>query len=164
MLDLPGVAEGRVPSGGGTQRLPRAVGVSQALRLLLTAEAVDADEALRIGLVSEVAPAGGAAEGAPAVARRIAGRGAGGHPLPGGGVSPGVGAAEAAQSVARRIAARGPVAIRFAKEAVSRGIELPLSHGLRLEHDLTVLLQATADREEGVRAFLERRPPRFEGR
>ncbi len=132
VLALPDVGEGRVPSGGGTQRLPRAVGVSQALRLLLTAEAVDADEALRIGLVSEVAPAGGAAE--------------------------------AAQSVARRIAARGPVAIRFAKEAVSRGIELPLSHGLRLEHDLTVLLQATADREEGVRAFHERRPPRFEGR
>ena len=68
------------------------------------------------------------------------------------------------RAVARRIAARGPVAVRVAKEAVARGIELPLSQALRLEHDLTVLLQATADREEGVRAFLERRPPRFEGR
>ena len=129
---LPEVAEGRVPSGGGTQRLPRAVGVSQALRLLLTSEEIDADEALRIGLVSEAAPPGGAIE--------------------------------AARAVARRIAARGPVAVRVAKESVARGIELPLSQALRLEHDLTVLLQATADREEGVRAFLERRPPRFEGR
>ena len=56
------------------------------------------------------------------------------------------------------------MAVRVAKESVARGIELPLSQALRLEHDLTVLLQATADREEGVRAFLERRPPRFEGR
>ena len=129
---FPDVADGRVPRGGGTQRLPRAVGISQALRLLLTAEEIDADEALRIGLVSEVAPAGAAAS--------------------------------AARAVACRIASRGPVAIRFAKEAVARGIELPLPQALRLEHDLSVLLQATADREEGVRAFLERRPPRFEGR
>jgi enoyl-CoA hydratase/carnithine racemase len=131
-LALPEAAEARVPRGGGTQRLPRAIGRAQALRLLLAAEEIDASEALRIGLVSEVAPAGGAID--------------------------------AARSVALRIAGRGPVATRFAKEAAVRGLELPLAQGLRLEHDLTVLLQGTADRDEGVRAFLDRRPPDFEGR
>ena len=39
-----------------------------------------------------------------------------------------------------------------------------LADGIRMEQDLYVLLQTTADRREGVRAFLERRPPRFAGR
>ncbi len=47
---------------------------------------------------------------------------------------------------------------------MARGAELPLAHALRLEHDLTLLLQDTSDRAEGVRAFVERRSPRFEGR
>lgn len=61
------------------------------------------------------------------------------------------------------IAARGPVATRLAKEAVRRGLELPLDQALRYETDLTVLLQATDDRAEGVRAFIEKRSPRFRG-
>lgn len=61
------------------------------------------------------------------------------------------------------IAARGPVATRLAKEAVRRGVELPLDQALRYETDLTVLLQATDDRAEGVRAFIEKRSPRFRG-
>ncbi len=71
-------------------------------------------------------------------------------------------AAEAA-ALAGRIAARGPLAVRLAKEAVHRGIEMPLEQALRYETDLTVLLQTTADRAEGVRAFLEKRTPRFLG-
>ncbi|MYB83273.1 MAG: enoyl-CoA hydratase/isomerase family protein, partial [Chloroflexi bacterium] len=49
------VREGRLPSHGGTQRLTRAVGRGQALRLLLTGETLDADDALRVGLVHDVA-------------------------------------------------------------------------------------------------------------
>jgi enoyl-CoA hydratase/carnithine racemase len=129
---LADVAAGRLPLGGGTQRLPRAVGRAHALRLLLTAAEIDAAEALRIGLVSELVPDGTATD--------------------------------AALALARTIAARGPIATRLAKEAVLRGVELPLAAGLRAELDLTVILQATADRAEGVRAFTERRPPRFGGR
>lgn len=70
----------------------------------------------------------------------------------------------AADSLARKIAERGPLAVRYAKEAMLRGLDLPLDDALRYETDLTVILQTTADRAEGVRAFLEKRPPAFEGR
>ena len=71
---------------------------------------------------------------------------------------------QAATDLARQIAGRGPVALRAAKEAVRRGLDMPLEEALRFETDLTVLLQTTADRAEGVKAFTEKRPPRFQGR
>ena len=54
--------------------------------------------------------------------------------------------------------AKGPIALRLAKEAVLKGSDLTLEQGIRLEQDLYVLLQTTADRAEGVRAFLAKRP------
>jgi enoyl-CoA hydratase/carnithine racemase len=73
-----------------------------------------------------------------------------------------------AKAEAKRIAAaiceRGPLAVRYAKEAVVRGLDMPLDQALRYETDLTVILQTTSDRAEGVRAFLEKRAPRFEGK
>jgi len=65
---------------------------------------------------------------------------------------------------ARRLAARGPLALRLAKEAVTAALDLPLGEGIRLEEDLYVLLQTTADRREGIRAFLGGRTPRFGAR
>jgi enoyl-CoA hydratase len=65
---------------------------------------------------------------------------------------------------ARTLARKAPVALRYAKEAVVKGLELPLADGLRLEADLLALLRATDDRLEGARAFLEKRPPRWTGR
>ena len=62
------VREGRIPSNGGTQRLTRAVGRGQALRLLLTGETLDADEALRTGLVHDVGVVEDAEELAAAIA------------------------------------------------------------------------------------------------
>jgi enoyl-CoA hydratase/carnithine racemase len=69
-----------------------------------------------------------------------------------------------AQAMAQRLAERGPIALQYAKEAVSRGAEMTLEQALRFETDLTILLQTTDDRAEGVRAFLEKRPPKFKGR
>lgn len=69
-----------------------------------------------------------------------------------------------AQEIAARVAMRGPIATRYAREAVRRGVEMPLTEALRFETDLTVILQTTEDRAEGVRAFLEKRRPQFRGR
>jgi enoyl-CoA hydratase len=71
---------------------------------------------------------------------------------------------EAARDVAEEIAARGPVANRLAKEAVNRAHEGPLALGLDYERRLFSLAFASEDAKEGVSAFLEKRPPEFEGR
>jgi enoyl-CoA hydratase/carnithine racemase len=68
-----------------------------------------------------------------------------------------------ADRLARTIASRGPLAVQLAKEAVWRGLEMPLDQALRFETDLTLLLQTTKDRAEGVSAFLEKREPHFTG-
>jgi enoyl-CoA hydratase/carnithine racemase len=121
-----------IPGGGGTQRLPRVVGRGKALEMILTAARIDAAEALRIGLVERVVPAGEALK--------------------------------AAQELAAALAAKAPVALRYAKEAVVKGLELPLADGVRLETDLATLLRTTEDRVEGAKAFLEKRQPRWQGR
>jgi len=69
-----------------------------------------------------------------------------------------------AEAFAERIAGHGPLALRYAKEAVHHGAELSLDQALRYELDLSVILQTTQDRAEGVQAFIEKRPPKFEGR
>jgi enoyl-CoA hydratase/carnithine racemase len=69
-----------------------------------------------------------------------------------------------AMELARTLADEAPVALRYAKEAVVKGLELPLADGLRLEGDLSTLLRTTEDRQEGARAFLEKRRPKWQGR
>ena len=69
-----------------------------------------------------------------------------------------------AEEMATRMASRGPIALRYAKEAVLKGLDLTLEQGLRLEGDLYFLLQTTEDIAEGIRSFLERRTPQFKGK
>ncbi len=129
---LPEATDGALPIAGGTQRLVRLIGHAKALEMILTGDPIDATEALRVGLVSEVVPEG-----------KLAAR---------------------AQEIAQRLAERGPVALQFAKEAISRGIDMTLEQALRFETDLTVILQTTEDRAEGVQAFREKRKPKFKGK
>ena len=69
-----------------------------------------------------------------------------------------------AKRVARDIAAKGPVATRLAKEAVDRAHEGPLTLGIEYERRLLYLALASEDAREGLRAFLDKRPPEFTGR
>lgn len=73
-------------------------------------------------------------------------------------------AKEEAQRLAELIASRAPLALSWVKAVINRGIDGTLEGSLRLEGESAGHTFATADRTEGMRAFLERRPPRFEGR
>ena len=67
-------------------------------------------------------------------------------------------------NLAQEMAARGPISLEYCKEAINMGMDLTLQQGLRLEADLYFLMHTTRDREEGIKAFQEKRKPEFKGR
>ena len=67
-------------------------------------------------------------------------------------------------NMAQEIASKGPISLRYAKEAIHKGMDLTLKQGLRLEADLYFLLHTTRDRMEGIKAFQGKRTPQFQGR
>ena len=71
---------------------------------------------------------------------------------------------DVAARLTAEIAAAAPIAGRYVKEAVVNSMDLTLNQGLRLEADLSVILQSTEDRAEGLRSFAEKRAPKFGGR
>ncbi|MBI5850682.1 MAG: enoyl-CoA hydratase/isomerase family protein [Planctomycetes bacterium] len=128
-LGQPEVGLGIIPGYGGTQRLPRLIGVGKALELVMTGDPVTAEDALRIGLVNGVFPQ----------AELLA----------------------SVKTVAQRIVARGRNAVALSKQAIRRGIHLPLAEGLELEADLFGIVSSTDEMREGTRAFLEKRKPNW---
>lgn len=68
-----------------------------------------------------------------------------------------------AHEIAHAIAGNAPAAVRMARDAIQRGLEMPLEDGLRLESDLAAFLYTTADAREGPKAFVEKRPPSWTG-
>jgi enoyl-CoA hydratase len=128
---LPEVGLGVIPGLGGTQRLPRRIGLARASELLFTGAVIDADEALRIGLVNVVLEP---AELLPRV-----------------------------RAVAEAIAARAPLAVAAAKRAAREGAELPLAPAIERERQLFSGLFGSADQQEGMRAFIERRAAKWSG-
>jgi enoyl-CoA hydratase len=131
-LGQPEVNLGVIPGFGGTQRLARRVGEARARELCMTGDMVNAEEALRIGLVNAVVPH---ADLLPRV-----------------------------REVASKIASKGPLAIAAAKRVILRGADVPLPTANELEATAFAALFGTADQREGMRAFLEKRGAKFEGR
>jgi enoyl-CoA hydratase/carnithine racemase len=70
----------------------------------------------------------------------------------------------AAEDLAGRILKGAPMSVAFIKEAIRKGVELPLEEGLRLEADLSALIGSTEDAKEGPRAFAEKRAPVWKGK
>jgi len=71
---------------------------------------------------------------------------------------------ERALQIARRIAEKAPLAVRLAREALLKAMDIDLASGLRFERHAFTLLAGTRDRDEGIRAFMEKRPPEYQGR
>ena len=65
--------------------------------------------------------------------------------------------------LAQDMASKSPISMEYCKEAINKGMDLTLAQGLRLEADLYYLMHSTRDREEGIRAFKEKRKPEFRG-
>jgi enoyl-CoA hydratase len=70
----------------------------------------------------------------------------------------------AAEGLAKKIIANAPVAVKYAMEAIERGVEMPQEEGLFLEATLFGLACATEDMREGTKAFLEKRAAKFVGK
>jgi enoyl-CoA hydratase len=68
-----------------------------------------------------------------------------------------------AGALAAELAAKPPIALRYAMEAMNKGLEMPFADACRLEASLFGLVTATADMKEGTKAFLEKRKPEFQG-
>ena len=68
------------------------------------------------------------------------------------------------EAILKQMLANAPLAVRFALEAVNKGMETSLSAGLLLEASLFAICAGTDDKREGTAAFMEKRAPRFQGR
>ena len=134
VLGQPEILLGIIPGAGGTQRLTRLVGPATAKDLIFTGRFVKADEALALGLVNKVVPAGEVYTEAVAWAKQFAGA--------------------------------ATYALRAAKEAVDRGLEVDLETGLEIERQQFAALFATEDRTVGMTSFMENGPGKaqFTGR
>lgn len=130
-LGQPEVNLGIIPGFGGTQRLARRVGIGRARELCYTGDTVNAEEALRIGLVNAVVPH------ADLISK--------------------------VTEVATKITKKGPIAIAQCKRVLFSGEGVPLDTANALEIQAFATLFGTADRREGMAAFLEKRPAAFRG-
>ena len=71
---------------------------------------------------------------------------------------------ERAETVLKKIMANAPLSVRYALEAVNKGLETSVAEGLLLEASLFAICTSTADKKEGTSAFLEKRSPNFRGK
>lgn len=133
-IGLPEVKLGVLPGTGGTQRLARLVGGAKAMQMMIEANMATPEEARELGLVHEVLPHEGFVDAVQAYARRFTAPHA------------------------------PPMAIGHIKRAVQSGGDLPLESGLALERELQQRLFESADAQEGLAAFLDKREAEFEGR
>lgn len=120
-----------IPGAGGTQRLPRLIGIGKAKELIYTARRIEAKEALQLGIVEDVVSSNELLEKAVALAKEIS--------------------------------KNGPIAVKQAKLAINKGLEVDLQTGLQIEKMAYQMTIPTKDRIEGLHAFKDKRKPVYKG-
>ncbi|KEH97372.1 short-chain-enoyl-CoA hydratase [Clostridium massiliodielmoense] len=121
----PEVGLGITPGFGGTQRLPRIVGMGMAKEMIYTGNIINAEEAFRIGLVNKVV--------APEELMNTA------------------------EKLAKDIMKSAPIAVKLAKQAINRGMQVDIDTAINFEAELFGACFSTEDQTEGMTAFLEKR-------
>ncbi|XP_007534526.2 enoyl-CoA hydratase domain-containing protein 2, mitochondrial isoform X1 [Erinaceus europaeus] len=135
VMGLIETTRGLLPGAGGTQRLPRCVGVSLAKELIFTGRRLNGTQAQAMGLVNHVVAQN--EEGDAAYHR--------------------------ARALAQEILPQAPIAVRLGKVAIDRGMEVDIASGMAIEGICYAQNIPTQDRLEGMAAFREKRPPKFVG-
>ena len=131
-LGLTETALGIIPGAGGTQRLPRLIGVGKAKELIYTARRLSVDEAFTYGIVEHV-------------------------------VAPQELVVKA-KALAAEMAKNAPLSLIQAKTAINQGMQTDIATGLQIESLAYSRLLYTEDREEGLKAFQEKRAPLYSGK
>jgi methylglutaconyl-CoA hydratase len=126
---------GIIPGAGGTQRLPRILNPSLAKELIFTARQIDGKEAKEIGIANYAVPQNDNKDAAY----------------------------EKALKLAMDIVPNGPIGVRMAKKAIDKGLQVDLCSGYAIEESCYEQVIPTKDRLEGLKAFAEKRKPRFTG-
>ncbi|XP_010845504.1 PREDICTED: enoyl-CoA hydratase domain-containing protein 2, mitochondrial [Bison bison bison] len=135
VMGLIETTRGLLPGAGGTQRLPRCLGVALAKELIFTGRRLSGAQAQALGLVNH------------AVAQNEEGNAA----------------YDRARALAQEILPQAPIAVRLSKVAIDRGIEVDIASGMAIEGICYAQNIPTRDRLEGMAAFREKRLPRFVG-
>jgi len=124
-----------IPGAGGTTRLPRLINPAIAKELILTARVFDGSEGKDLGVVNHAIEQN--KEGDAAYLKSL--------------------------DIAREILPNGPVGVRMAKFAINRGVEVDINTALAIEEACYAQIIPTKDRIEGLKAFSEKRPPKYIG-
>ncbi|EAX06763.1 enoyl-CoA hydratase domain containing 2 [Homo sapiens] len=136
VMGLIETTRGLLPGAGGTQRLPRCLGVALAKELIFTGRRLSGTEAHVLGLVNH------------AVAQN----------------EEGDAAYQRARALAQEILPQAPIAVRLGKVAIDRGTEVDIASGMAIEGMCYAQNIPTRDRLEGMAAFREKRTPKFVGK
>ncbi|NP_081004.2 enoyl-CoA hydratase domain-containing protein 2, mitochondrial isoform 1 precursor [Mus musculus] len=136
VMGLIETTRGLLPGAGGTQRLPRCLGVALAKELIFTGRRLNGAQARELGLVNH------------AVAQNEEGNAA----------------YHRALALAQEILPQAPIAVRLGKVAIDRGMEVDIASGMAIEQMCYAQNIPTQDRLEGMAAFREKRAPKFVGK
>lgn len=124
-----------IPGAGGTQRLARIVGPAVAKELIFTARVFSGTEATKLGICNHVVDPND-------------GRDAAYHK---------------AVEIATEILPNGPISVRMAKKAIDHGLQVDINTGYAIEEACYAQVIPTSDRIEGLKAFAEKRKPKYKG-